>query len=32
MGLSSTRRQAALTSLAPADTDSTVEKIAEGTS
>src|SRR5437899_785659 len=28
MGLSSTRRQAALTSLAPADTDSTVEKIA----
>jgi glycerol uptake facilitator-like aquaporin len=32
LGLSATRRQAALTSLAPADTDSTVEKIAEGTS
>jgi glycerol uptake facilitator-like aquaporin len=32
LGLSTTRRQAALTSLAPADTDSTVEKIAEGTS
>jgi glycerol uptake facilitator protein len=32
LGLSSTRRRAALTSLAPADTESAVEKIAEGTS
>ena len=30
VGLSSTRRHAALTSLAPADTEPTVEKIAEG--
>jgi glycerol uptake facilitator protein len=32
LALSTTRRQAALTSLPPADTDSAVEKIAEGTS
>jgi len=32
LGLSTTRRQAALNSLAPADTESAVEKIAEGTS
>ena len=32
LGLSATRRQAALNSLAPAETDSAVEKIAEGTS
>jgi glycerol uptake facilitator protein len=32
LALSTTRRQAALNSLAPADTESAVEKIAEGTS